>query len=47
MRFVSKEQLKKELPLAYVVGEYGVELDPTTCAGVCPFHHDERPSFRL
>lgn len=47
MRFVSKEQLKKELPLAYVVGEYGVQLDPDTCTAVCPFHRDERPSFRL
>lgn len=47
MRFVSKEQLKKDLPLAYVVSTYGVNLDHDTCTGMCPFHNDENPSFRL
>lgn len=47
MRFVSKSQLKKDLPLAFVVASYGVLLDPDTCTGQCPFHQDAQPSFRL
>jgi 5S rRNA maturation endonuclease (ribonuclease M5) len=44
------EDLKEQLPLAYVVAASGVDLEPDgsgRLVGQCPFHKDTNPSFAV
>src|SRR6266436_4793015 len=45
-----KEQLKSQVDIAGVVGEYGVRLlkaGPNRYKGLCPFHTEKTPSFNV
>lgn len=46
---LTPEEIKSRLPLAWVIGESGVGLEPSTSGdrleGLCPFHDDSNPSF--
>jgi DNA primase len=45
-QYIDKEALRGAAPLALVAAEVGVRLDENG-EGLCPFHNDTRPSFRL
>lgn len=46
MEYFTVDTLRAQLPLRFVCGELGVELDDDG-RGLCPFHDDNRPSFQL
>lgn len=46
MRYLDKDQLRRDLPLAYVCEFLGIDLDAQG-RGVCPFHDDHDPSLQL
>src|SRR5271166_5925801 len=43
------ERIKREVPMAEVCREYGIELKPQgkDLIGHCPFHDDRTPSFSV
>lgn len=45
-RYVDKDDVKAQLPLAYVCFRLGINLGHDG-RGLCPFHDDEEPSFYL
>lgn len=46
LQFYSRQQLKQQLPLEYVLVQLGQPLDQTGRA-LCPFHQDSNPSLRI
>jgi hypothetical protein len=47
VKFIDKDVLRAQLPLAYAASELGVPDIDQSGVGTCPFHPDSRPSFRL
>lgn len=44
--FLDKDQLRQELPIAFVCEQLGIQLDENSEA-ICPWHDDHAPSFKV